>query len=178
MPPFVCLLRGINVGGHRKMSMSDLRTLVESLACKEVQTYLQSGNLVFKATGSRLKIRDNIARSIHDEFGCEVLVFLYTKSEYDDIVAANPFSSESELDSKFQHVTFVDGLAQVNNKGSSVSGKNGDQAKRCGANYYVYCPNGYGRTKLTNGYFEKLTGVSATTRNWRTVTALSAMLEE
>lgn len=177
MSLFVCLLRGINVGGHRKMAMSELRNLAASHGCTDVQSYLQSGNLVFRASASKQTIRTTIAQSLRNEFGSEVDVFAYTKSAFDAIAGSNPFSARSECDPKFQHVTFVDGGAGANWDRTLISGNNGDEAILSGANYYVYCPNGYGRTKLTNGYFEKLVGRRATTRNWRTVTALAAMLE-
>jgi len=174
---FVCLLRGINVGGHRKISMAALRSVAESIRCHEVQTYLQSGNLVFRSSASQSELESVFKSSLLTETGHEVVPFVFLESAFREIVSASPFSSQSCLDPKFQHLTFIKDSDSISLKKQSHPIGEGEEVEFWCGNFFLYCPNGYGRTKLTNGYFERISGSMATTRNWRTVGSLVGMLD-
>jgi len=169
----VALLRGINVGGQRKVPMAELRRSFERLGHHRVETYLQSGNVVFESGGLRLAdVATAIEHQIAADFQVEVVVLVRTGAELIRLERANPFIAEG-ADESTLHVTF---LAE-RPKPARVRtldlrrGATDDFALR-GRDIYVHCPGGYGTTKLTTTFFERHLGVAATTRNWRTLTKL------
>jgi uncharacterized protein (DUF1697 family) len=171
------MLRGINVSGKNRIKMEELRELYESLGFENVQTYVQSGNLIFESTETdAAKISTKIEKKIERVFGFDVPVFVRTKSEFQRLIKNTPFAGK---DTTKLHVTFlseaptnlpIDELnaAKAKNEEFSISGKE----------IYLYCPNGYGITKLSNNFFERRLNVSATTRNWKTVSTLLSMAEK
>jgi uncharacterized protein (DUF1697 family) len=174
MNTYVSMLRGINVGGKKRIQMQQLVALYESLGLANVRTYVQSGNVVFDsaaADASRLArlIEDGITKT----FGFPVAVLIRTKDELARVIENNPFVKQKGIDVDKLHVTFLSdlpdgaGLDQVR-----AAGDQADSFVVTDREVYLYCPNGYGRTKLSNDFFEKKLRVTATTRNWRTVTAL------
>jgi uncharacterized protein (DUF1697 family) len=171
MTSYVALLRGINVGGHRPVRMDDLRALVESLGHEDVSTYLQSGNVVFR---SALRDTDEIARGIASALGGGVKVLMRTAGELASVVAGNPYTS----DVGHLHVTFLADAPEPTLVAALAGDRFAPDAfQLLGREVYVHAPNGYGRSKLDNAFFERALGVSATTRNWRTVTALARLAE-
>jgi uncharacterized protein (DUF1697 family) len=172
---YVALLRGINVSGRRKVSMADLRTLFGDLGSEDVTTYVQSGNVVFRSRADSGELIDAIRTGIGRALGLDVTVLLRTKAELARIVAANPFVSEGREATKL-HVTFLAG-APARERVRALEPKRGgaDEFRVVGREVYLHCPNGYGRTKLDNAYFEKQLDVAATTRNWKTVTKLAEL---
>jgi uncharacterized protein (DUF1697 family) len=177
---FVALLRGINVSGHNPLAMKDLRALVEALPAEDVATYLQSGNVVFTCTESDPDVlAEALTTRIREAKGLEVTVLVLPAAELGRVADANPFL-DGEGDHSRLYVTFlatspdptrVAALEQVADAAAPDSFRLGSDA------VYLSCPNGYGRTKLNNALFEKKLGVAATTRNWRTVTALIEMTQ-
>jgi uncharacterized protein (DUF1697 family) len=170
MTRYVALLRGVNVAGHRPVRMADLRALVESLGHADVATYLQSGNVVLRST---LRDPDEIAAGIGSALGGDVTVLVRTAVELASVVAGNPFA---DADTGHLHVTFLaDGPVPA--RVAEVDGARfaPDAFRLLGREVYVHAPDGYGRSKLGNAYFERVLGVAATTRNWRTVTALAEL---
>lgn len=170
---YVALLRGINLGARNKVSMADLRDLFDSLGAEDVATYVQSGNVVFKSrSGSRAELIEAIEQRIRSDLGLSVTVLLRTKAELAKVLRGNPFV-ESGRDQTKLHVTFLadrPDRARVRDLEGREFGA--DEHRVVGREVYLHCPNGYGRTKLNNAYFEKQLGVAATTRNWKTVTNL------
>ena len=172
---YVALLRGINLGARNKVAMADLRELVERLPADDVTTYVQSGNVVFESKAAAGGLAAAIEQEIEAELGLEIRVLVRKPAELETLVARNPFVKEAS-DQKQLHVTFLAGRApaakvkQLDPKHSEP-----DEFRVVGHEVYLYCPNGYGRSKLSNAYFEKKLGVAATTRNWRTVTALAEL---
>jgi len=169
------MLRGINVGGQKRVGMNALKELYESLGFSNVQTYLQSGNVVFEDGSTNLSLLIiKIEKEIKKSFGFDVLVLLRTKNELQKLVESSPFKKKDE--SKL-HVTFLSDkpskipISQLN---EARSGE--EEFLISGRQIYLFCPNGYGRTKLSNNFFEKKLEVSATTRNWNTVNALLSLL--
>ena len=180
MPAYVAMLRGVNVTGHHSIKMEQLRGLCERLDLQKVETYVQSGNIVFQAkTESPQLLSKRIGGSIRDSFGFETPVIVRTSDEMKNVVANNPFLKEKEIDSSKLHVTFLRDAAQ---KGSSKAidklAMGQDRFYAASREIYLYCPEGYGRTKLSNNAIEKTLSVTATTRNWRTTNALLDMLSK
>jgi uncharacterized protein (DUF1697 family) len=196
MTTFVALLRAVNVSGRNKIPMADLRRALDGLGLSGVETYLQTGNVVFGAeTDDPLEQAVVIHELIRREFGHDVRVLVLTAAELAQVAAANPFAARAAhasnaADEKWLHATFLStpvqevafaGLdlpAQDDEEailavGVSASGQ-GD-AGPAGRVVYLNLPHGYGRTNLSNAYFERALGTPATTRNWRTVMALVAM---
>lgn len=153
--------------------MADLRRVFEDAGLEDVSTYLQSGNVLFASKRSGARLASSLERAIHEELAPGVSVLLRSKTELAQVVAANPF--EGREVSKL-HVTFLEkrpGPARARTLDPDLAAP--DEFRLRGRELYLHYPNGYGRSKLTNAYFEKQLGVAATTRNWRTVTALAEL---
>jgi uncharacterized protein (DUF1697 family) len=182
MTAFVALLRSINVGGRNRVLMGDLASLVESLGFEDVETYVQSGNVVFTGSGTPNSAARSIEGGITAEFGLEVPVIVRSARQLTRLLAAEPFL-RTGADPKFLHVTFLSAtpgpdrrqlLARPDPQGADAPFGD-DRFELVGSEVFVHCPGGYGATKLNNSFFERRTGVVATTRNWRTVTTLARM---
>jgi uncharacterized protein (DUF1697 family) len=173
---FVALLRGINVSGQNKVSMADLRTLFLNLGAEDVRTYVQSGNVVFtSAAASSAELTRAIEMRIRRDLGLSVTVLLRTKAHLAKIVAGNPFVTSGKEPTKL-HVTFLaDAPDRARLRELEAKHFEPDEFHVVRREIYLHCPNGYGRTKLNNAFFEKQLGVAATTRNWKTVTKLAEL---
>ncbi len=151
--------------------MADLRSLLEDLGAEDVATYVQSGNVVFKSGRSAADLAKAIERELERGLGLDITVLLRTKGQLAKLVAANPFGVKEPTK---LHVTFLAETpprARVASLDPDVGGS--DEFRVSGREVYLRFPNGYGRSKLSNAYFEKQLGVRATTRNWKTVTTLA-----
>ena len=169
---YVALLRGINLGARNKIGMADLRALVAGLGAEDVETYVQSGNVVFTSVPSEDTFASRLEEGIRREHGHAVAVLVRTGAELARLVAANPFL-EAGKDPASLHVTFLTEAAGRTRLEAPDHGD--DEFRVVGREIYLHCPNGYGRSKLSNAFFEKKLGVIATTRNWRTVTTLAEL---
>ena len=175
MTTFVALLRGINVSGQRRIAMVDLKLLLEGLGLEEVRTYVQSGNAVFGASaddpaGLASAIRGRIARDL----GHDVAVLVLSAGDMARMAGSNPFLSLSGVDQKWLHATFLFAKVSPSAFGAlDLPARQQEQARLVDGVVYLSLPNGYGRTRLNNAYFEKALGTAATTRNWKTVRALA-----
>jgi uncharacterized protein (DUF1697 family) len=168
----IALLRGINVSGQKPVKMDRLRGLFEELGCKAVQTYVQSGNVVFEAkTGAGLvaRIEQHLAKAL----GFPVPVILRTSPELGKIAKVNPFLREKGIDLTRLYVTFLDTHPTKDGLGKLAQVVTGaDRWKALGSEVYLHCPKGYGGSKLSNTVIEKKLGIRATSRNWNTVNEL------
>jgi uncharacterized protein (DUF1697 family) len=172
---YIALLRGINVSGKRKIKMIDLRAMCEKIGLEEVQTYIQSGNLIFESSEETPSVLEQVLKEqIQAVFGLEVPVMVMSQAYLKEIAENNPFLKKNNaLDIKLLHVTFLaekpaeDSIRVLREKDYGT-----DEFQVLEDRVYLYFPNGYGRTKLTNTVFEKKLQVAATTRNWRTVSKL------
>jgi uncharacterized protein (DUF1697 family) len=175
---YVAMLRGINVSGRNKLPMEDLRALLAAAGAKDVRTYIQSGNAVFTSRRSPSTLADTLERALEGALGNKVPVLLRTVEELEAVVDANPFVARGE-DAKVLHVTFM-GEAPTAVAVKAIRGQraDADECEVIGRQVYLFCPGGYGNTKLTNTFFEKKLGSPATTRNWKTVTTLVALAQE
>ncbi len=180
MTTSISLLRGINAGGQKKIKMGDLVSLYEALGLKNVRTYVQSGNMLFDtAEGSGQKLSRKIEEKIQQAFGFSVAVLIRTADELQRIAKTNPFLKKGKTDITKLHVTLLSGEPNKAALKQLETIATGDDAfVIAGKEIYLYCPNGYGRTKLSNAFFEKKLKVAATTRNWNTVTALLDMAKK
>jgi uncharacterized protein (DUF1697 family) len=171
----VALLRGINLGARKRVAMADLRSIVEELGGREVQTYVQSGNVVFRSPAAASKLEQHLARAIRRRLALEIGVLVRTGAELAEVVARNPFV-ESSAGPKALHVTFLASVPDANRVRRLVEDDFAPDALDVeGREVYLLCPNGYGRSKLTNAFLERRLGVGATTRNWKTVTTLAEL---
>src|SRR6266700_1107293 len=173
------MMRGINVGGQKIIRMENLRASFEALGFRRVRSYVQSGNVIFEAAKTLDNLSVIIGKKILGDYGFSVPVILRTADEVKKIVSGNPFLNEKGIDSSKLHVTF---LSAVTSEAALAKldtlNENPDQFRIKGREVYLYCPNGYGRIKLSNAAFEKLLSVEATTRNWKTVNKLVEMSSE
>lgn len=175
----LALLRGINVGGHRQVAMSDLRELLTVLGFTDPRSLLQSGNLVFR--GARRKGAE-LERLLEGEaekrLGLRTDFFVRTAEEWKGIVAGNPFRDEAERDPGHLLVVLLkrapDG-EQVEALRASITGP--EVVRASGRHLYVVYPAGVGRSRLTNVLIEKKLGTSATGRNWNTVLKLGGLAD-
>lgn len=179
MTTYIALLRGINVSGQKTIRMAELQESCASLGLKDVRSYLQSGNLVFDSGRSdAAKLAGAIQARIAQDFEHEVPVLVMPADELDRLANSNPLRPESGADERLFHATFLfQPVARDSFEALRLPAASGEAAVLVGQAILLHCPHGYGRTKLNNGYFERALGVSATTRNWRTVLALHQLCE-
>lgn len=182
MATSVALLRGINVSGRNKVPMEDLRRLAGDLGLERIRSYLQSGNLVFEGGGSEVELAQRLMSGIEDRFGLAVPVVVRTAARMIEVGASSGlFDSDGAVpdDSPTHfHVTFLAGAPDpsgVERLQARADRYGSDRFRVAGQEVYLYVPKGYGDTRLTNDLFERELGASATTRGWRTVTALAAL---
>ena len=174
MPTYAALLRGINVGRNKRIGMADLRALVESLGHESVRTHLQSGNIVFDTPQRSAKpLEGALEKAIAAELGMDVTVIVRRSDELAAVVDASPFEGRTD-DPKQLHVAFLSEAPKAAAvKGFGAEDFAPDELEVIGREVHLLYPKGYARTKLTNAVLEKRLGVRATSRNWRTVTALA-----
>ena len=180
MPTDIAMLRGINVGGHKRVKMDKLRAGCQSLGFEDVKTYIQSGNIVFRAakmpdTALATKLRDCITR----DFGFSADVITRTGEEMGRVIDCNPLLKEKGVDESKLHVVF---LAQ---KPSPASLKKlqeltlaPDRVRNLDLEIYFYFPNGVSGSSLWKHPLDKVLTVTGTMRNWNTVNKLHEMARE
>lgn len=180
MQTYISMLRGINVSGRNMIKMDALRAMYESLNFKNVKTYIQSGNVIYKTkTTKPQKLEKKIASQIKKEFGFDVPIMVKETEELITVFNQNPFLIKRKEDITKLHVIF---LSQEPEEAAIDKIKEGQYAEDefivINKTVYLFCPNGYGNTKLTNTFFENKFKVTATTRNWKTITELVKIAEQ
>lgn len=169
---YIAILRGINVSGSKKLPMAELRTLLAKLDFQKVQTYIQSGNVVFTSDEkNQEKLGEQISEAIKKQYDYDVPVLVKTIDEWKTAMANNPFTDK---DISKQAITF---LATASTETDFDIDSKDDEFKIINSEVYLYCPNGFGRSKLTNNLFERKLKTQATTRNWKTIHKLLEMAE-
>ena len=169
MRTYIALFRGINVGGKNKLPMKDLVVALESVGCRDVATYIQSGNAVFRSEWQDAsRLADSIGAAIRERHGFEPRVLLLESNEMEKAMRSNPYPM-AESEPKTLHLYFLatppetpDLAALEKIKGDRERFALGDGV------FYLHAPDGIGRSKLAANV-ERLLGVPATARNWRTV---------
>ncbi len=177
MESYVVLLRGINVGGHRKIKMKDLKQVLEEYGFLNVQTYIQSGNVVLQSNFLlKSELIDQIQNCIERTFEFEVPVFIYTQKDWTFIIENNPFIKDDT--NKCYTIFCNDQIdpAIILEKGKIQAGEDRFEIRKNVV--YLYLQNGYSKTKLTHTFFEKHLNQEATARNWKTVLKLQEKVNE
>ena len=177
---YVALLRSVNVGGKNRLPMKDLAAIFGDAGCGDVVTYIQSGNVVFRATEAcAARVPASVAKAIADNFGFRSPVVLRTAAEIRAVTRRNPFlrvGASADFDPL--HVMFLADrptraqIALLDTRRSPP-----DEFQVVGREIYLRCPNGAARTKLSNAYFDTKLATTGTMRNWRTVLKLAEMVE-
>lgn len=169
------ILRGINVGGKRKILMADLKSMCEKLGLENVTTYIQSGNLVFNSDLSNSELENNLEKAIAEKFGFDVPVIVRTGKELENSINNNPFFAKN-ADIKQLHLTFLKEKPNKENLEKTLTfNYEPDKFKIEDKDVFLFCTGKYHESKLTNNFFEKQLKVGATTRNWQTVLKLSEL---
>ena len=171
------MLRGINVSGHKIVKMEALRSCFAGMGFGKVATYVQSGNVIFEAaTAGASGLGKKIEAAILREFGFTVPVLVKSARELAQVVAGNPLAALPGVDVAKLHVTFLSDPPPKDARERLLPVAAGsERVAIVGREVYLYCPNGYGNTKLSNTAIEKKLDVGATTRNWKTANTLLEM---
>jgi uncharacterized protein (DUF1697 family) len=176
---YIALLRGINVSGQKKIKMADLKIHFEALGYDQVQTYIQSGNVVFSAEPTDQKmVAGQIREQIKSVYGFDVPVMVKSLKEFTGVVKHNPFTDERYHQDQQIYVTFLGEAPTAENlqRLEDISYPN-EEYQVDGTTIYFFSSQGYGRAKMNNNFFENKLKVTATTRNWKTVNQLIKMTE-
>jgi uncharacterized protein (DUF1697 family) len=177
MAVVISMLRGVNVGGHNRIKMDALRALYQSLKLRDAQTYIQSGNVIFRTEERDLvllakRIQNGIAR----EFGVRCEVILRTSSELRKVMARNPFAARRGIDPSRLLVLFLAGEpgAEAGERVLRIKTEP-EELHMNGREVYIYYPNGMARPKVSWAVIEKTLKTPGTARNWNSVTKLLEM---
>ena len=174
MNSYIILLRGINVSGKNIIKMIELKELLENNHFKDVKTYIQSGNIILKTNElTSIETQTKIHSLIKAKFNLNVPVLVLKKENLESTYLNNPYLKENNRnDSKFL-ITFIERPLNEsdNNIILKVNSKN-DEFKIGEKCIYLYCPDGYGKTKFTNNLFESKLKTTASTRNLKTLNKL------
>ena len=178
MRTWIALFRGINVGGNNLLPMKELSTMLESIGCSNIRTYIQSGNVVFDKDGIESpQLSRLIGETVLNSKGFEPKVLLLSAKELEGVVESNPFP-DAETDPKTLHVFFLSKQAKSAQLSAmreiKAESENFSLAARA---FYLHAPDGVGRSRLA-AKAEKLLGVDTTARNWRTVSKLLELTDD
>ncbi|SFC71688.1 DUF1697 domain-containing protein [Pseudoalteromonas denitrificans] len=175
MKSYTAILRGINVAGQKKVKMTDLKTLYESMGFKNVVTYIQSGNIIFDSDIDEIEnIKTQIETGINHKYDFEVPVDVRTSAEFACILDVMPFDDiDLDVDGTKVLITFLSEQPSKSKKQALQEYAKAPERLLFGDQcIYLHCPNGYGKTKLSNVFIENKLGMIATTRNLKSVTKL------
>ena len=174
METYISILRGINVSGQKLIKMDALQKLYKNLGFNDVTTYVQSGNVIFTCENiEQKKLEQKISRQIEDDFGFNIPIIVLTIDDLKQIIDNSPFSKDSNKEQTYLHVTFLSSVPENYDKESIETKKQGgEEVAFTNKAIYLYCPNGYGKTKLNNNFIEAKLKVVTTTRNWKTTNEL------
>jgi len=174
---YVVFLRGINVGGHAKIAMADLRAMLADLGYADVATLLQSGNAVLTADDGPAEVATTIEDRLHTDTGLNVRCVVRTADELRDVLAGDPYRGHANDPAKYV-VGFMDN-APATAKVAAIdpAAYAPDEFRVVGREAYIWCPNGLANTKLTGQFLEKKLGVAMTARNWNTCQKVLALAD-
>ena len=175
----VALLRAINVGGRNKVPMAELRALAESLGWSDVGSYIQSGNLVFRAPGRPAALAADLQRAVQRAHGFEVPVVVRSAAQWRELVDGNPFPEASRERPSWVllHLSQARPSASAVDVLAAHAGPD-ERIERVRDAIWIDFANGVARSKLTPARIDRAAGSATTARNWRTVVNLAEMLEE
>jgi uncharacterized protein (DUF1697 family) len=175
MQSWIALLRGINVGGHNKVPMAELREACGQAGFRDVATYIQSGNVVLRAEGPAGAVAARLRTLVAERFDCDVPVVLRSSGALEKVASSNPFLGQ-EVDEKELHVGFLLEEPSASRLADLPDQPPGPETFRvAGADVYLHYPRGIGGSKLTTAWLDRAFGTTITVRNWRTVNKLVEM---
>ena len=171
---YVALLRGLNVGAHNRISMKDLSAVFQAAGCVDVETFIQSGNVLFTAKAAVVRqLPTLVAQSLQNDFEVNSPVVLRTADELATVVKGNPFLKRGD-DLATLHVGFLATVPEPSRvKALDPARSPPDEFMVKGRELYLHFPKGLGRSKLTNAWFDKQLETLSTVRNWNTVLELA-----
>lgn len=180
MPVIISMLRGVNVGGHKIIKMESLRAMYESLGLRDAQTYVQSGNVVFRTTARNLApLAKRIESKIEQTFGFRPGVIIRSSSELREVIRRNPFAARRGIEPNKLLITFLATVPSPDVRAKMLAIRADPEELRIeGREVYGYFPNGLGRAKLAPALIERTLKTPGTGRNWNTVTKLLEMAEK
>jgi uncharacterized protein (DUF1697 family) len=174
----LALLRGINVGGKNKLPMAALVDMFIEAGCKDVRTYIQSGNVVFSVSRTvSAFIPDRITARIAERYGFRVPVILRTTERLRDVICHNPFLEAGAAQEALYVMFLADAPGALLVEKLDPDRSPPDAFHVRGQEVYLHLPGGVANSKLTNAYFDSKLATTGTSRNWRTVTALLELME-
>jgi uncharacterized protein (DUF1697 family) len=177
MTVFVALLRSVNVGGKAQLAMADLRRIAAECGFESVRTYVQSGNVVFRAAEGGKKVTSKLRAAIRSATGLDIEIAVRTRDELAAVVERNPFIDRAQ-DTSHLHLVFLMDSAEADAlEDFDAAPFAPDEVAAVGREAYLHLPNGMGRSKLAAALGRRRNAVG-TARNWRTVTKLLAMADE
>ncbi len=174
----VAILRGINVGGKRKILMTDLKELFKELGFSDIVTYIQSGNVIFNVNRpiNNLELATTIESAISDKFGFDVPVIVRTHDEIQEILTSNPFLKDNGVDVNTLYLTFLKEIPEPKYvEAIEAFDPAPDKYIMRGRHVFILYSERYSQSKLTNDFFEKKLKTSATTRNWKTIMKIAEL---
>jgi uncharacterized protein (DUF1697 family) len=176
----IALIRGINVGGHTPVSMSDLRDMLAQLGFESARSLLQSGNLVFRCdTRTGVDLERMLETEAEKRLGLRADFLIRSATEWREVVSRNPFRKEAERDPGHLVVMFLKSAANAKDVKEVQAAITGPEIIRAdGRQVYIVYPAGIGKSRLTNVLLEKKLGIRGTARNWNTVLKLAAIADE
>jgi uncharacterized protein (DUF1697 family) len=176
---YVALLRGINVGGRKRIGMSDLRSLLQDLGYANVRTHLQSGNALFGSSAKSVaKIEREISARIAKDLGLDVAVLVRSGRDMARVVKDNPFAAEVTDPAKV-HVAFLSGIPAPDRiRGIDPDGFLPERFQMSGKQIYLWCPYGVAGSTMLDSFADRRLGVTVTIRNWRTVQKLAELAQD
>ncbi len=179
MTAYVSLFRGINVGGNNSVRMDALKELHESLGLQRVETYIQSGNVVFTSDDADpAQLARQIEEAFVHTFGFQANVMVRNADQLSAIIVNNPFQNQPMKESKWIVVMFLATHAASTSREDIQKTYTGlEELHITGQEVYIYYPEGIGRSKLTNTFLEKKLKTAGTARNWNTVLRLQQMMQ-
>jgi len=175
---YISVLRGINVGGKRKILMADLKKLYSELGFENCISYIQSGNVIFEYQNvSNSILEAKLEDAILEKYGFEVPVIVRTQNEWEQSALSNPYTDSYE--NKCLYLTFLSEIPKIE-LGEAISELSfePDRFQIIDKDVFIYCPGPYHKTKLSNQFFESKLKVKATTRNWNTVLKLLELIKQ
>jgi uncharacterized protein (DUF1697 family) len=176
MTVYIALLRGINVGGHKKIKMAELKGMFEEMGLGRVQTYIQSGNVLFESDEGAGELRSRIEREIERVFGFEVTVVVRTVHELQRVIGSCPFADIELGEGETVYVSLLaDEPSEKGVERLSACSSDIDDYRIGNGAVYILCRQSIRKSMFTNNFLEKKLGVPATTRNWQTTVKLGEL---
>lgn len=180
MSTYISFLRGVNMTGHNSIKMAELSLLYNRLGFEENKTYIQSGNVVFKSdlkiSGKEIAVK--IEKAIFEKYAYTVPAMIRSIDEIKNLFSTNPFLEIQTFDPSKMAVVFLhENVTEIQQDKMNNINYPPDMFQIAGREIFIYCPNGFGRTKLYTNFFENKMGVTGTARNWKTISTVLSLAE-